>query len=73
MLYIQDAPETVTITATGEVLTSDAHGVVRGTTETLPPALFLRATPRRPPMRRLPPLPRKRYAARTAVLRRSMR
>ncbi|WP_433910056.1 transglutaminase family protein [Sphingomonas yabuuchiae] len=48
MLYIQDAPETVTITATGEVLTSDAHGVVRGTTETLPPALFLRATPATP-------------------------
>jgi transglutaminase-like putative cysteine protease len=45
MLYIQDAPERVTITATGEVLTSDAHGLVRGTTETLPPALFLRATP----------------------------
>ncbi len=33
MLYIEDAPETVTITATGEVLTSDAHGLVRGTTE----------------------------------------
>ncbi len=48
MLYIQDAPETVTIRATGEVLTSDAHGLVRGTTETLPPALFLRATPATP-------------------------
>ncbi|WP_322963131.1 transglutaminase family protein [Sphingomonas fuzhouensis] len=48
MLYIQDAPATVTITATGEVLTSDAHGMVRGTTETLPPALFLRATPATP-------------------------
>ncbi|MGO7251451.1 hypothetical protein ACCS63_34535, partial [Rhizobium brockwellii] len=30
------------------MLTSDAHGLVRGTTETLPPALFLRATPATP-------------------------
>lgn len=48
MLYIEGSPEVVTITASGEVLTSDAHGVVRGTTETLPPALFLRATPATP-------------------------
>jgi transglutaminase-like putative cysteine protease len=45
MLYIEGAPEMVTITATGEVLTSDAHGLIHGATETLPPALFLRATP----------------------------
>lgn len=44
MLYVEGAPETVTITATGEVLTSDAHGLIHGATETLPPALFLRAT-----------------------------
>jgi len=45
MLYVEGAPETVTITATGEVLTSDAHGLIHGATETLPPALFLRSTP----------------------------
>lgn len=44
MLYVEGMPETVTITATGEVLTSDAHGLIHGATETLPPALFLRAT-----------------------------
>lgn len=44
MLYIEERVETVTITATGEVLTSDAHGVVRGANETLPPALYLRGT-----------------------------
>ena len=44
MLYVEDAPEVVTITATGEVLTSDAHGLIHGATETLPPPLFLRMT-----------------------------
>ncbi|MCT8001667.1 transglutaminase family protein [Sphingomonas sanguinis] len=44
MLYIEDAPEVVTITAAGEVLTSDAHGLIHGAAETLPPPLFLRAT-----------------------------
>ena len=44
MLYVDEPVEVVTITASGEILTSDAHGVVRGTSETLPPALFLRAT-----------------------------
>ncbi|MET4896994.1 transglutaminase family protein [Sphingomonadaceae bacterium jetA1] len=44
MLYVDAAIDTITITASGEVLTSDAHGLVRGATETLPPALFLRAT-----------------------------
>ncbi|WP_343527769.1 transglutaminase family protein [Sphingomonas sp.] len=44
MLYVEEPVEVVTITASGDILTSDAHGVVRGTSETLPPALFLRAT-----------------------------
>lgn len=44
MLYIEERVETVTITATGDVLTSDAHGIVRGSNETLPPALYLRGT-----------------------------
>jgi transglutaminase-like putative cysteine protease len=44
MLYVEGLPEQVTITATGEVLTSDAHGLIHGATETLPPPLFLRAT-----------------------------
>jgi len=48
MLYIEGPVEQVTITASGDVLTSDAHGVVHGTIETLPPALFLRATPATP-------------------------
>ncbi|WP_314375532.1 transglutaminase family protein [Sphingomonas paucimobilis] len=44
MLYIEEPVEMVTITATGDILTSDAHGIVRGTQETLPPALYLRGT-----------------------------
>lgn len=44
MLYVEGTPEVVTITAAGEVLTSEAHGLIHGANETLPPPLFLRAT-----------------------------
>ena len=37
--------ETVTITASGEVQTSDAVGVVRGAVDPLPAAMYLRASP----------------------------
>lgn len=46
MLYAEGPIEALDITVTGEVLTNDANGVVRGSIEPLPPMLFLRATPR---------------------------
>ena len=39
------AAERFTVSAIGEVETSDAVGVVRGSVETLPPEMFLRASP----------------------------
>lgn len=44
MLYVDAPLDTLAIEVTGEVLTSNAHGVLRGVAEQLPPALFLRAT-----------------------------
>ncbi|MBB4617807.1 transglutaminase family protein [Sphingomonas abaci] len=44
MLYVDAPLDRLAIEVTGEVLTSNAHGVLRGATEQLPPALFLRAT-----------------------------
>lgn len=45
MLYAEGPIDALEITATGEVLTTDANGVLSGTNEPLPPALFLRQTP----------------------------
>jgi transglutaminase-like putative cysteine protease len=44
MLYVDGPLDAITITVSGEVLTSHSDGVLHGVTETLPPALFLRAT-----------------------------
>jgi transglutaminase-like putative cysteine protease len=44
-LYATGPLDGLEITVTGEVLTSHASGVVRGTAEPLPPALFRRSTP----------------------------
>jgi transglutaminase-like putative cysteine protease len=44
-LFTADGPvERLTLSVTGEVDTNEAHGAVRGFTEPLPPAMFLRAT-----------------------------
>lgn len=45
MLYAEGPIETIEIAVSGEVLTNSADGVVHGTHEVLPPALYLRATP----------------------------
>lgn len=45
MLYVDGPLDAIEIAVTGEVLTSHSHGVVHGTAEPLPPALFLRDTP----------------------------
>ena len=44
MLYVEGPIDGIEIAVTGEVLTSHSSGVVRGASEPLPPALFLRAT-----------------------------
>lgn len=44
MLYCEGPVADIEIAVRGEVLTSHSDGVVRGVTEVLPPALFLRAT-----------------------------
>lgn len=49
MLYAEGPIEAIDVTVTGEVLTSDASGIVRGAPEPLPPLLFLRSTPRTAP------------------------
>jgi len=49
MLYAEGPIEAIEIAVTGEVLVQDNAGVVRGTPEPLPPALFLRTTPRTAP------------------------
>lgn len=48
MLYIDGPVEGIEITVTGEVLTSHSDGVLHGSAEPLPPALFLRDTPATP-------------------------
>ncbi|WP_242096103.1 MULTISPECIES: transglutaminase family protein [unclassified Sphingomonas] len=45
MLYVEGPIAHIAITVSGEVLTSHSDGVLHGVAETLPPALFLRATP----------------------------
>lgn len=46
MLYAEGPIEAIDISVTGEVLVTDADGMVRGAAEPLPPLLFLRDTPR---------------------------
>jgi len=46
MLYAEGPIDAIDITVTGEVLTTNGNGVVAGSAEPLPPALFLRKTPR---------------------------
>jgi transglutaminase-like putative cysteine protease len=46
MLYAEGPIEALEVTVTGEVLTSDASGIVRGASEPLAPMLYLRDTPR---------------------------
>jgi transglutaminase-like putative cysteine protease len=45
MLYVEGPIASIEIDVSGEVLTHGSGGVLHGTTETLPPALFLRSTP----------------------------
>jgi transglutaminase-like putative cysteine protease len=49
MLYAEGPIEALDITVTGEVLTADANGVVRGSIEPLPPIVYLRPTGRTTP------------------------
>jgi len=46
MLYAEGPIEALDITVTGEVLTSESNGVVRGAPEPLPPLFYLRGTAR---------------------------
>lgn len=46
MLYAEGPIEALDVTVTGEVLTLEATGIVRGSAEPLHPMLFLRPTPR---------------------------
>ncbi|WP_350449342.1 transglutaminase N-terminal domain-containing protein [Escherichia coli] len=46
MLYAEGPIAALDITVTGEVLTSEASGIVRGSLEPLPPLFNLRGTPR---------------------------
>lgn len=45
MLYAEGPLERIEIAVTGEVVTSHSDGILHGTAEPLPPALFLRTTP----------------------------
>ncbi|MEH3037937.1 MAG: transglutaminase family protein [Sphingomonas adhaesiva] len=45
MLYAEGPLERIEIAVAGEVVTSHSDGILHGTFEPLPPALFLRATP----------------------------
>lgn len=45
MLYVDGPIDSIEITVAGEVLTNPSRGIVHGGPETLPPELFLRATP----------------------------
>lgn len=44
MLYVEGPVETIELFVSGEVLTNPASGMVHGSVEPLPPALYLRAT-----------------------------
>ncbi len=44
MLYVEGPCESIELSVSGEVLTNPAAGMVHGSVEPLPPALFLRAT-----------------------------
>lgn len=46
MLYAEGPLKALEIVVTGEVLTNRSNGVVHGSTEPLPPLLYLRSTPR---------------------------
>lgn len=46
MLYAEGPIEQIAITVAGQVLTTDASGLVRGSHEPLPEGVFLRTTPR---------------------------
>lgn len=46
MLYAEGPIEGIVITVSGQVLTTESSGVVRGAAEPLPPGLFRRGTPR---------------------------
>lgn len=48
MLYVDGPLDAITITVSGEVLTSHSDGVLHGVAENLPAALFLRETPMTP-------------------------
>lgn len=45
MLYVDGPLDALDLSVTGEVLTNPSDGMVHGSVEPLPPALFLRATP----------------------------
>lgn len=49
MLYAEGPIAEIAITVAGQVLTTEANGVVRGSAEPLPPDLFLRTTARTAP------------------------
>lgn len=49
MLYAEGPIVEIAINVAGQVLTVEAEGVVRGSNEPLPPAVFLRTTPRTAP------------------------
>ncbi|UYY58355.1 transglutaminase family protein [Sphingomonas sp. S2-65] len=46
MLYADGPIQALDIHVTGEILTTDTHGVIRGSAEPLPPLVYLRETPR---------------------------
>ncbi|MCD2322695.1 transglutaminase family protein [Sphingomonas sp. IC-56] len=54
MLYADGPLKSLDVHVTGEVLTTNADGVVHGSAEPLPPLLYLRATPRTAPGEGLP-------------------
>jgi transglutaminase-like putative cysteine protease len=68
MLYVEGPVDSIEIAVTGEVLTSHSDGVLHGVTETLPPELFLRATPLTPASPALMAFARDSTAAATSVL-----
>ncbi|WP_447411669.1 hypothetical protein, partial [Clostridium perfringens] len=45
MVYVDGPIDALTIEVAGEVLTEDRAGIVRGTNEPLPAAVFLRSSP----------------------------
>ena len=65
MLYAEGPIAEIAITVAGQVLTVEADGLIRGSNEPLPPALFLRTTPRTMPDAAVAEMARE--AARTAA------